>query len=236
MSSRRGKECASDAVVLRARTIGENDLWVDFLTPDHGRLHGIARHGRKSRRRFGTVLESMNLVRLRYRWSSAGAEGLVSLEEAVLLLPIHYLETDGPRLVAAFYLVDLVRQFIPERSPDPKAYFLLKESLEALDRDRQRPVPDIVLHFEYRLLELSGYSPHLGKCLSCGRPRSREEKFYFVYREGGIFCADCLTSAPGGFDVLSRESLSSILGRFMEYQLGRPIKSRKLLTDAAFCG
>ncbi len=235
MRVQRSKECVAEAIVLRSKTIGENDLWVDLLTPDHGRLRGIARHGRKSRKRFGTVLEMTNRVGIRYRPSVSDAEGLVALNEAVLLTPIHHLETEGRRLMAAFYLVDLIRQFLPERNPDPKPYALLKESLEALDRDRQRPVSDVVIHFEYRLLELSGYTPHLKQCLSCGKLRSRVEKFYFVYREGGIFCAGCL---PGGTssDVLSRDSLGSILARFIEYQLGRPLKSRKFLTGDLFCG
>lgn len=234
MSSRRGLEVQSEAIVLRSRTIGENDLWIDFLTPEHGRLHGIARHGRKSHKRFGTVLESMSRVRLRFRETG----GFVALEEAGLAGKGHRLEKDLARLAASFYLVDLVRELVPERNPDPKVYFLLKDSLVAIETaEKAGSVAEVVTSFEYRLLDLCGYTPHLKRCLSCGKERSREERFYFVYSEGAVFCPACLPRvSSGGSDLLTREALPGILGRFIEYQLGHPVKSRKFLTEATFCG
>ncbi len=225
MPTRRGREFSGEAIVLKSKTSGENDLWVDFLTLDHGRLHGIARHGRKSQKRFGTVLEPMNRVRIRYRESG----GLVALEEATLLPPIHRLESRWERLMAGFYVVDLVRELLPERSPDRGAYELLRDTLAQVDRTDRPFSTDVVMTFEYRFLELCGYTPHLRRCLGCGKERNRSEKFFFVYRDGGIYCASCL---PGGaaYDGLSRESLPRILSRFIEYQLGHAPKSRKLLT------
>ena len=233
MASRRGKEFQSEAIVLRVRTIGENDLWVDFLTPDHGRLHGIARHGRKSEKRFGTVLESLNVVRLRFLETGS----LVGLEEAGLADRGHCLDKDLGRLTSALYLIDLVRELVPDRNPDPKIYTLLKDSLAALDLAEPRSVEDLVMKFEYHLLDNCGYTPHLKKCLSCGKERSRAEKFVFVYSQGGIYCAACLPrTSIGGSETLSREMLPKILSRFIEYQLGHSLRSRKFLTDLSFCG
>jgi len=232
MPSQRGREFETEAIVLKVRTIGENDLWADFLTPDHGRLHGVARHGRKSRKRFGTVLESMNRVCIRYRETG----GLVFLEEAGLILPAHHLEDGLDGLIAGFYVVDLVRELLPERSPDRRVYELLNETLlhiDRIDRTKENPYAEALMLFEYRFLDLCGYSPNLKKCLGCGRERNRTEKFFFVYREGGIYCSSCL---PGGssFEPLSRRTLPRILSRFIEYQLGHPPKSRKFLTERGF--
>jgi DNA repair protein RecO (recombination protein O) len=219
-------EVQTEGIVLRARTYGENDLLVDFLTPREGRLSGMARHGRKSRKRFGTVLESLNIVHLRYRDRGT----FVSLEEAVLETPLNRLASNLSRLVAAFYLLDLVRQSIHERNPDPRLYSLLKSSLVALNGEDL--LPDILQNFEYSLLNLLGYTPSLKDCLSCGRGWDEKGKFYFVFREGGIYCADCL---PRGepYERFSQESLHKILPRFIEYQLGHPLKSRQILMNIA---
>lgn len=225
MSTRRGREVQTEAIVLKAKTIGENDLWVDFLTPDHGRLHGIARHGRKSQKRFGTVLEAMNRVHVRYRETG----DLVGLDEAGLILPVHRLEKDLERLTAGFYAVDLIRELLPERNPDRKAYDLLNETLGQIDAPGEKTrLAEILMTFEYRLLDLCGYGPQFKKCLGCGTERRSGGKFFFVYREGGIYCAACL---PGGtsFEPFSRETLPRVLSRFIEYQLGHAPKSRKFL-------
>lgn len=240
MSFQRCLELQSEAIILRVRTIGEDDLWVDFLTSDHGRLHGTARHGRKSQKRFGTVLETLNVVRLRFRETGS----LVGLEEAGLADQGHCLDKDLGRLVSAFYLIELVRELVPERNPDPKVYTLLKESLTALElASGGASIEDVVMNFEYHLLDLCGYTPHLKKCLACGKARSRAERFFFVYSEGGVFCPACLPRSSsgganplGGAEPLSRETLPTILSRFIEYQLGHSLRSRKFLTDSTFCG
>jgi DNA repair protein RecO (recombination protein O) len=232
MMNPRGRDLDAEAIVLSARTIGENDLRVDLLTPGVGRLHAVARHGRKSHKRFGTVLETFNWVRIRAK----DGGGWVSLNEASLVKPWLKLDEHLARLTAAFHAVELVRQLVPERNPDAKVFHLLAECLAAIDQASPRDVLTPVARFEYRLLEASGLGPHLTSCLSCGRNRAKEEGgFFFVYKEGGLFCARCL---PPGlvFDPFSRESASKILSQFVEYQIGRPLKTRKFLSDPAFCG
>lgn len=215
------KEVHGEGIVLRARTKGEDDLLVDLLTPDCGRISGIARHGRKSWKRFGTILEVPNLLRVRYRDRGS----LVSLREAVLERPLIRLGRDLGRLMGAFYLVDIVRESVQERSPDPRLYALLKDSLMALD---EGATPRKVLSdFELRFLALWGYGPDLGRCFSCRRPWSSDGDFFFVFREGGISCAGC---RPSGTPSEAFSKDSGVLSRFIEYQLGHPLKAARFMT------
>lgn len=222
-----GFEIQAEAIVLRSRTSGEDDLLVEFLTPEGGRLTGIARHGRKSRKRFGTVLEALQIVRLRYQ----DRGGLVSLREAAMEIPLSRLTDDWGRLMPAFYLVDVIRKSIHERSPDRRLYALLKKSLK--DLNEKIPPGRVLLNFEDAFLDLSGYGPSLEKCLRCGKPWQEEQSFYFVFQEGGIFCRDCLP-AGAAHERYSPKSFALILPRFIEYQIGRPLQSRKFLTPAPF--
>ncbi len=50
------------AIVLSVRNYGEADLLVTFLTPSRGLLTGMAKHAKKSRRRFAHCLEPLNRV------------------------------------------------------------------------------------------------------------------------------------------------------------------------------
>ena len=50
------------AIVLTVRDYGEADLLVTFLTPGQGPVTGIAKHAKKSRRRFAHCLEPLSRV------------------------------------------------------------------------------------------------------------------------------------------------------------------------------
>lgn len=228
---RPARDFESEAIVLKSRTTGENDLWVDLLTPDRGRVHGIARHARKSHKRFGTVLECLNWVRFRAQEGT----GMILLAEATLVRPWRRLDTSLSLLTAGFHVVELLRQMVPERNPDRRVFNLACACLEELDRPEMEDVLTAVARFEYRMLDLSGFGPNLKSCLGCGRTRNREETFSFVYKEGGLYCAACLK--PGlVFDPFTRRAVSEILSKFVEFQLGKSLKTRKFLTDKAFCG
>ena len=50
------------AIVLTVKDFGEADRLVTFLTPERGVLTGMAKHAKKSRKRFANVLEPLNRV------------------------------------------------------------------------------------------------------------------------------------------------------------------------------
>src|SRR6185295_11062019 len=60
-------EIASPAYVLRTRPYGELDLIVTLLTDRHGKITGIAKAAKHSRRRFGGTLQPFIHVRAVFR-------------------------------------------------------------------------------------------------------------------------------------------------------------------------
>ena len=54
------------AIVLRSWSFGESDKIVSFLTESHGKLTGIAKGAKRSRKRFANSLEPFSLVNLRF--------------------------------------------------------------------------------------------------------------------------------------------------------------------------
>ena len=61
------QETTTPAVVVRARVFGESDKIVTFLTRDLGKVTGIAKGAKRSKRRFVNVLEPFTHVSLRLR-------------------------------------------------------------------------------------------------------------------------------------------------------------------------
>ena len=55
----------SEAIVLRTYPLREADLLVTLFTRDEGRIKGVARSAKKSKRRFGGALEPLTWVRTR---------------------------------------------------------------------------------------------------------------------------------------------------------------------------
>ncbi|MFH1091522.1 MAG: DNA repair protein RecO, partial [Pseudomonadota bacterium] len=62
---------------------GEADLIVNFLTADFGKVSGLAKHGRKSRQRFGNLLAPGTLAELVY--TQVRGRDLVRLEGGDLI-------------------------------------------------------------------------------------------------------------------------------------------------------
>ena len=56
----------SEAIVLRAYPFRESDLLVTLFTRMEGKVRGVARAAKKSRRRFGGALEPLTYVKVTY--------------------------------------------------------------------------------------------------------------------------------------------------------------------------
>src|SRR5512146_532410 len=102
-----GPSQASEAIILRTRAYGESDKIVTFLTNDAGKLTGIAKGAKNSRRRFANCLDPFTEVRVHFR-ARPGA-GLVFMESCDLLRPTGSL-AEPNKFAYGSYLIELVDQ------------------------------------------------------------------------------------------------------------------------------
>ena len=65
----------SEAIVLRTYPLREADLLVTLFTRAEGKVRGVARSAKKSKRRFGGALEPLTYVRALLRRSRAAGAG-----------------------------------------------------------------------------------------------------------------------------------------------------------------
>jgi DNA repair protein RecO (recombination protein O) len=175
------------AIIMRVKEFGESDLLVSFFTPDKGRLKGVAKGARRSRRRFVNCLETFSLVRLEYE--SKSSNSLYFLHSGKLLKSYAGLRSDFDLLCKASYMVELTEILFPWGISDRAMFEWLKCSLDVLNCGHRAEVMPTV--FGLAAMALGGYGINTEKCCMCGRVYAGQGAAVFKKEKGGIACLKC---------------------------------------------
>jgi len=241
------------AVVLRSRPYGESDKIVSFFTELHGKVTGIAKGAKRSRRRFVNSLEPFSLVSLRFQ-ERANAS-LAFIHACDLVRVFKSLTAYLDRIAHASYFMEITDGLVGERDENRAIFTHLTNGLSRLDEHGSSLLA--LIFFELKLLALAGYQPHLGQCRRCGTGWREHPggAWRFSLRDGGILCESCAAFRKEVLP-LSREALGVIaalqqsrgvppdedayplavlaeghlaLLRFLQFQIGRELKSAPFL-------
>lgn len=183
-----GLEVATPAFVLHTRPYAESDRIVTFLTCDQGKLTGIAKGAKNSRRRFGGTLEPFHEVRMVFQERS-GTE-LVFLVRCELVQSHGSFTRDLDRYASGSYLLELTDKMIFGPEPGSSIFRLLQEAIQALDDGA--PADPVLRAFELHLLATSGYAPALNVCRGCGATAGPESTVFLTVDRGGLVCRACV--------------------------------------------
>lgn len=208
-------ERQTPAIVLTVREYGEADLLVTFITPGQGRLTGIAKHARKSRRRFAHCLEPLS--RVVFFLSPRPGRDLEFLQKGELVQSFPSLRRDLPRLGAAAVLAEVAGLLAGPPEAIGEIFASLEAALELLDQGL--PPDSLLPAFLLRLLTLGGYGPRLGQCLRCGQEPA--PPLWFSVPRGGVLCGACRQGAPGPLLPLN-------LGTWKLFRLAQGMPREKL--------
>jgi DNA repair protein RecO (recombination protein O) len=209
-------ELRTEAIVLRAIDYGESDRIVTFCTRDFGKVRGIAKGARRSRKRFANALEPFCCSRILF--SRKNPESLALIEGCDVLSHFPGIRADLEKTLAASCLIDLTDQFTPEEKKSASSFCLLLDFLRLLE---ESVLTEAMLRFfEVRLLRISGYSPVLDQCTCCRTPIVKERAYRFDAARGGLTCSIC---APGG-----REAIPVSLGTIRTLLLAQEMEIGRL--------
>jgi DNA repair protein RecO (recombination protein O) len=180
------------AVMLNTFDYGESDRIISFYTNEIGKLRGIAKGARRSRRRFVGNLEPLSRVRLLFFYNPKTE--LVRIEDSTLIDGFPNLKSDIERLSAGSYLLELTSEMTREGQTNPALFELLTGFLRLLDRGGAQ-VP-ILRFFEIRLLKIVGYMPRLESCVVCSGTLNTGNA-NFSSEKGGMVCNLCAPEMVG---------------------------------------
>jgi DNA repair protein RecO (recombination protein O) len=185
------KTFETDAIVLSTRDHGESDRLVTFHSAGFGRLRGIAKGARKSRKRFANVFEPCSLVRVQCRQRNS----YVWIEACKLVEPYLPMRTDIEKWAYATLFSEIILEMVPEGEPHPDPFLLHKETLDRLERDSDPQ--NVLLLALLRLQFLMGYMPALDECAVCRRGLKTAQKWFWQPAYGKLVCEDHFCPGPG---------------------------------------
>ncbi|MGH7786276.1 MAG: DNA repair protein RecO, partial [Candidatus Binatia bacterium] len=219
---------SSLAIVLRWRAYGESDKIATLLTEEFGKLTGIGKGAKNSRRRFANSLEPLARVRVHFRRRPQAS--LAFLESCELLSSTGAL-SDPARFAYGCYLAELAEQLTIEDDPVPALYALLEEALCTIEAG---PATTSFLRaFELQLLERAGFEPQIDRCARCARGWEEGATVFLSVSHGTLRCAACR-----GQDDAAVEIAAAVLPHLAELKqlplaACRPRTLGPLASDAA---
>ncbi len=245
----------TSAILLRRVDYGDADLILTLFAEDFGKVSVIAKHAKKSRKRFAGVLELFSHLNIQCRQRRTGG-GLAVLEEAQIIEPHATLREHILKTAYASYWAELVVVWTEDDQPLAPLYDLLVYALGELNAGRQVDA-QLNLAFQMRFMALAGLCPNLNYCCVC---RTALENFQatatgFDLPRGGVCCRTCdqadepalclsrgtikqLQWIAGGdlarigrirFSSAALHEAQNFLEAFVPYHLGKEPRSLKFL-------
>ena len=195
----------SEAIVLRTYPLRESDLLVTLFTRLEGKVRGVARAAKKSRRRFGGALEPLTYIKVAY--DDRERQELVRLDSCEVLESPLTSEVSYPRAVALGHVAELLDELLPDREAND-AVFRLALSVLAQLRGQEFWLP--ITYLDLWMARLMGYLPELSECLSCGRSLNGNRAFFHALADG-LMCPEHKRLASSEISAESRKLAAQML-------------------------
>jgi DNA repair protein RecO (recombination protein O) len=174
----------SEAIVLRTYPMREADLLVTLFTRLEGKVRGVARSAKKSKRRFGGALEPLTIVRAYYDVKER--QELTRLDACDVLDSPLSQEVSYARATALAHVGELLDELLPDREVNDAVFRL---ALSVLAQLRGAEIWMGVTYFDLWMTRLMGYLPSLSECSVCGRDLENKRAFFHALADG-LMCVD----------------------------------------------
>jgi len=190
------------AIIMDVKEIGESDLLVTFFTKEKGKLVGIAKGAKRSKRRFFNCLDLFCLVSMELELKKN--RDLCFLHSCKLIEPFTNIRESYTCFVIASYMIELANLLFPVGVSDEAMFHLIKESFMLLHK---RFDPEkVLINYEAKAMSISGYRINLEKCQVCGRIYKGKGSGVFLVYKGGITCLRCIRN-PTNLIIMQPEEI-----------------------------
>ena len=193
------------ALVLRGVDYKESDKILTLFTQGQGKLTASARG---CRRKGSAIAAGCQLL----AWSEMvlyDYQGRWSVKEAATQRLFRGVRDDIERLSLGCYFAEAAELLAVEGEENPELLSLILNSLHALDKMPEKPLPLVKAAFEWKAMALAGYEPLIDGCDVCGAEPPEEPRFHL--REGVLHCARCRGQVGEGISMpLSLQALSAL--------------------------
>ena len=225
-----------DAFVLHARPYQETSQLLEALAAHHGRVGLVAKGARRPTSRWRSVLQPF--MPLRLSWFGRGDLHTLRSAESASYAPI----LEGVSLMGAFYLNELILNFVRRGDPHPGLFIAYSQALAEL---RASPAPEPALRrFELQLLAEAGYGLNLERDVLGDSPLDPAGTYEYRLEQGPVPAprsapglvlsgAELLAIGQGDFSTApvlhaAKRLLRAVLAHHLD---GRTLKTREVLAS-----
>ncbi len=206
----------SEAIVLRSYPLHEADLLVTFFTRNEGKVKGVAKAAKRSRKRFGGALEPLTAVRVYY--DDREGKELARIDSCDVIESPLANTVDYPRAVALAHIAELLDELLPDRESNDAIFRLTWAVLSNL---RAGAIWMPLTYFDLWMVRLVGFLPDLGECVVCGAAFNEDRAFYHALADG-LMCADDKRLASSELSAESRKTAAEMFRTPVEKFGGNP--------------
>ena len=224
------------AFILHHRPFRDSSQILDIVTRDHGKIALVARGSRGSKSRLAGVLRPFSPLRVScVARSDLGT--LTGAEAAGAPLGLQ-----GDAILSAFYVNELLLNFLHRHDPQPEIYALYSEVIRALGSTNN--FARCLRSFELELLSLLGYAVNFQFESGTQQPLDPEQNYEYRVEQGPVavqrsegamvYTGAVLTSiqAQEFDDSEVLRSAGRLLRAVVAHHLGgKELKSRKVLLE-----
>ena len=225
-----------DAFILHAWPYQETSQILEALGAQHGRVGLVARGARRPSSRWRSVLQPF--LPLRLSWVGRGSLYTLRSAEPASFAPA----LDGLALMGAFYLNELILNFVRRGDPHPGLFIAYSQALAEL-RAGGDPEPAL-RRFEFQLLAEVGYGLNLDQDVLNDVPLDPAAVYEYRLEQGPVPAAaghDGLTFSGSELLAIGRGEFSSpailrmakrlfraVLAHYLD---GRVLKTREVMAS-----
>jgi len=169
-------------LVIKELPYNDSDKMLTLITEDHGKISVLARNAKKSgRSSYGTqVLTYGEYVIFKGRTNYI-------MNNCDVLMNFYNLATDLTRFAHAAHMLDMAGDAAQDSTLSKEILNLLIHGLVALQKGR---TPLLVSSaFALKLMQITGYPPHVNSCASCNT--GDIEQIFFSFKYNGFVCENC---------------------------------------------
>ncbi len=206
------KQVTTQGIILNRTDYGEADRILNFITPDHGKISGIAKGVRKSKSKLAGSIELFSVSELSF---ILGRSEIYTITSARLVRHYHNIVKNLDRTSLGYEFIRLTNK-ATEANAESAYFDLLNQAFLALDNVELNPqISD--LWFKSQIIKLSGHSPNLqidtaGQKLSADKKYNFDiDKMHFSQEEQGIYTANHIKFLRLCFAAAKPEILNKVL-------------------------
>jgi len=227
-----------EGFIIRKKLYGESDYILTIFTREMGKISGLAKYAKKSKKRFGGRLEPFLLLKIFIK-RNTGKFNLIN--DVELIKSFQNIYEDLESFLISSFILEHIDILTPEYEPMEDLFELTITSFEKINRGES--ILPVLLSFQIRALGICGYEPDIGRVL---KTDEGPESSVFSISGGGLkdkkvkidnidtfeFHNDIIVNPERMEIFLSRVAKNiKVLTKYTEYYAERKFKTSKFLED-----